>query len=90
MVQAESYENRDLLCHRMASHCCKLAQMLMKKDKDFKGAAKWMNLSLRYLKSSLNPKKEAEEMKITAELDKLEKQIEEIRRMKQERQDPAT
>jgi hypothetical protein len=89
MVQAESYEDRDLLCRRMASHFCKLAQMLMK-DKDFKGAAKWMNLSLRYLKLSLNPKKEAEEMKITPELDELEKQIEEIRRMKQERQDPVT
>lgn len=78
IVSAESYSERDQLYRRLASHCYQTAHWFEKKD-DFKQAAKWMNLALRFLKLSLDPK-------VKGDLESIKKELTEIKAM-QEREE---
>jgi len=77
IIQAESYSDRDKLFRRLGSQCYRWAKWFMGKN-DSKQAAKWMNLALRFLKLSMDPKKQAREEEITKQLEKLEQTIKEI------------
>ena len=81
IIEAETYPERDLLYRRLASQCYKLSKLLIKNG-DYKQAVKWMNMALRFLRLSMDPKKQALEEKFEAELTELEKKIEELRQQK--------
>jgi hypothetical protein len=55
IISSESWNERDKLYRRLAAQCYENAQLL-KASGDLKQAAKWMNLTLRYLRLSLDPK----------------------------------
>jgi len=55
IIAAESYSERDLLYRRLASQCYKTSRWFTKNG-DYKQACKWMNLALRFLRLSLDPK----------------------------------
>jgi hypothetical protein len=74
IVSAETYGERDRLYRRMASHCYQTAHWF-EKTGDFKQALKWMNLALRFLQLSLNPKNREMDEKFERELDELEPKI---------------
>jgi hypothetical protein len=76
IIQAESYPQRDLLCRRLASQCYKFSKLFMKNG-DYKQAVKWMNMALRFLRLSMDPKKESVAEKFMDELTALEKKLEE-------------
>jgi len=79
IINAESYSERDLLYRRLASHCYKTSQWFQK-NSDYKQALKWMNLALRFLRLSMDPKKQAMDEKFEAELADLERKIEEMKK----------
>jgi len=79
IIAAESYTERDLLYRRLASHCYKLSKWFMKKA-DYKQSVKWMNLALRFLRLSMDPKKQWMDEKFEAELADLEKKIEDMKK----------
>jgi hypothetical protein len=70
IIEAETYSERDLLCRRLASQCYRLSQQFTK-NSDYKQAVKWMNLALRFLRLSLDPKAKQMDEKFEAELDEL-------------------
>jgi len=78
IIKAETYPERDLLCRRLASQCYKFSKMFMKNG-DYKQAVKWMGMALRFLRLSMDPKKQAADEKFEAELKALEKKLEEIK-----------
>jgi len=78
IIQAETYPERDLLCRRLASQCYKFSKMSMKNG-DYKQSVKWMHLALRFIRLSMDPKKQAVDEKFTAELEALERKIEKLR-----------
>jgi hypothetical protein len=78
IIQAETYPERDLLCRRLASQCYKFSKMFMK-NCDYKQAVKWMNMALRFLRLSMDPKKESVAEKFMVELTALEKKLEELK-----------
>jgi len=51
---------------------------------DYKQAVKWMNLALRFLRLSMDPKKQAVDEKFEAELEVLEKKINEATKQQEE------
>ena len=83
IIQAETYPERDLLCRRLASQCYKFSKMFMKNG-DYKQSIKWMHLALRFIRLSMDPKKQAVDEKFEAELKALEKKLEEIKHQEAE------
>ena len=83
IIQAETYPERDLLCRRLASQCYKFSKLFMKNG-DYKQAVKWMNMALRFLRLSMDPKKQAADEKFEAELEQLGKKMEELQKQKNE------
>lgn len=83
IVKAETYPERDLLCRRLASQCYKFSKFFMNQG-DYKQAVKWMGMALRFLRLSMDPKKQAMDEKIEAELKALEKKIDEATKQQEE------
>jgi hypothetical protein len=67
IVAAESWSERDKLYRRLASQCYK-NQQLFRKSGDDRQALKWMNLALRFLRLSLDPKAKQDMEHIQKEL----------------------
>ncbi len=82
IITAETYSERDLLCRRLSSYCYNLSKWFMNKQ-DYKQAIKWMTLSLNFLHLSMDPKKLQMDEKFEAELDELEKKVEEEKRQRE-------
>jgi len=78
IISAESYDERDLLFRRLASHCYQVSKWFMKKA-DYKQATKWMSLAHRFLRLSMDPKAKEMDEKFEAELDRLEKKMDEMK-----------
>jgi hypothetical protein len=78
IIQAESFEQRDMLCRRLSSQCYRWAKWFMQKA-DYKQALKWMNLSLRYLRLSMDPKKESQAEKLETQLAELERKLDKLK-----------
>lgn len=78
-IAADSWTKRDLLCRRMSAWCYEIAKSLLKKE-DYKNAQKWITLSARYLRLSMDPKKELTEEK----LQELEDMVHEIQERERE------
>ena len=76
IIAAETYSERDLLCRRLSSYCYNLSKYFMNKQ-DYRQAIKWMTLSLSFLHLSMDPKKLQMDEKFEAELNELEKKVEE-------------
>jgi hypothetical protein len=70
IINAESWEDRDRLFRRLASQCYRDAQWF-KKQGDHKNAHKWMNLTLRFLRLSLDPKAKQQMDQVLSELAEL-------------------
>jgi ribosomal protein L29 len=79
IVAAESWSERDKLCRRLASHCYQTAHWF-EKNGDHKQAAKWMNLALRFLRLSMDPKSKED-------LELVKKELAEVKAMMQEREE---
>jgi len=78
IINAESYGERDLLFRRLASHCYQVSKWFMKKA-DYRQATKWMSLAHRFLRLSMDPKAKEMDEKFEAELDRLEKKMDEMK-----------
>ena len=76
ILAAESWEERDKLFRRLASHCYQNARWF-EKNGDYKQAAKWMNLALRFLRLSLDPKAKEDLEHIQRELAEIKAQVKE-------------
>jgi len=74
-IAADTWSKRDLLCRRMSAYCYKIAKSLLNKE-DFKNAIKWMNVSIKYLRLSMDPKKQLTEEK----LQELQDMVDEIKK----------
>jgi hypothetical protein len=79
IIAAESYSERDLLYRRLASQCYKTSQWFTKNG-DYKQASKWMNLALRFLRLSLDPKAKED-------LEIIKKEVAELKAAMQEREE---
>lgn len=73
ITAADTWQKRDLLCRRMSAFYHGIAKSFMA-AKDFKNAYKWATLSLRYLRLSMDPKKQVSE----EQLRRLEDMVHEI------------
>ena len=82
IAQAETWQQRDRVYRRVAAFCFSLAQDFLKKS-DWKNAQKWMALSHRYSKLSMDPKKQITEEK----LQELEDMVHEIQEHEKEEKD---
>jgi len=69
-VSAESWDDRNLLSHRLATQCYSDAHWF-KKLKDHKNTHEWMNLSLRFLRLSMDPKAKQQKDQVLNELAEL-------------------
>jgi hypothetical protein len=76
IVAAETWDQRDRLFRRLASSCYRTAQWFMKTG-DYKQAAKWMNLTLRFLRLSLDPKAKQQMDQVLRELAELKSAVKE-------------
>lgn len=74
---AESWDDRDKLCRRLASQCYKTAQWFMKSG-DYKQGTKWMNLVLRFLRLSMDPKAKEDVDRVEKELAELKTQMSQL------------
>jgi len=74
IVASESWNERDRLYRRLASHCYQNARWF-EKNGDYKQAAKWMNLALRFLRLSLDPKAKEDLEHIQRELAEIKTQV---------------
>jgi hypothetical protein len=79
LIYAETWNERDLLCRRLAAFCYDLAKSFLA-AKDPKNALKWMNLAARLLKLSMDPKKQYQEEQI----ERLYDMVEEIQEHRKE------
>jgi hypothetical protein len=70
IVSSETWSERDKLYRRLASHCYQNARWF-EKNGDYKQASKWMNLALRFLRLSLDPKAKQDYEAITKKLDEI-------------------
>jgi hypothetical protein len=76
ILSAESWDDRDVLFRRLASQCYRDAQWF-KKQGDHKNAHKWMNLTLRFLRLSLDPKAKQQMDQVLSELAELKNAMKE-------------
>jgi hypothetical protein len=67
IIFAESWTERDKLYRRLAKQCYETSSYL-KKTGALKESAKWMNLTLRFLRLSLDPKSKEEMDRVLNEL----------------------
>jgi hypothetical protein len=83
ILSAESWDDRDVLFRRLAAQCYRDAQWF-KKQGDHKNAHKWMNLTLRFLRLSLDPKAKQQMEQVLSELAELKNVMKE----REEKQEP--
>jgi len=83
---AETWEDRDKLCRRLSSHCYRTAQQFMKGG-DCEQAAKWMNLVLRFLRLSIDPKAREDVDRVEKELADLKAQMSRLEGEQKEQDD---
>jgi hypothetical protein len=81
-IAADTWPKRDLLCRRMSAYSYKIAKSFLNKQ-DYKNAIKWMNLSIKYLRLSMDPKKQITEEK----LQELEDMLYEIQKRRKDKED---
>jgi len=74
IMDAETWDDRDKLCRRLSSHCYRTAQQFMKGG-DCEQATKWMNLVLRFLRLSIDPKAREDVDRVEKELAELKAQM---------------
>jgi len=79
ITKAETWPQRDRVARRLAAFCYGLAKDVLRTN-DQKNAQRWMGLSQRFFKLSMDPKEKQELEKIQAELDRLEEAIEQRER----------
>ena len=89
IIGAETWDERDKLFRRLASQCYQTATWL-KQSGDLKQAAKWMNLTLRYLRLSLDPRAKEMERQVDEQLQTLERLIKEAKAAKEEAEKRAS
>jgi hypothetical protein len=79
IMAAETWEERDLLYRRLSAFCYETAKSFLNRS-DYRNAHKWMTLSMRYSKLSMDPKKQITE----EELQELEDMLREIEERQKE------
>jgi hypothetical protein len=83
IIAAKTWDQRDLLCRRFSAWCYEWSKFFLNHG-DYKNAGKWVALSQRFIKISMDPKRQISE----AELQRLQDMLDEIKeRDKEERQD---
>jgi hypothetical protein len=82
IMAAETWEQRDLVCRRFSAWCYEWSKYFLNRG-DFKNASKWVTLSQRFLKLSMDPKKQITEEK----LQELEDMMSEIEERQKEEED---
>jgi len=86
IIGAETWSERDKLFRRLAAQCYETVRWF-KKNGDYKQAAKWMSLVLRFLRLSLDPKSKQEMDQVMRELEELKATVKEQEEKKEAQQD---
>jgi hypothetical protein len=83
VASCETWTERDKVCRRLAKFCFDLAKYFLR-VKDYKNAQKWMTLTHRYLRLSVNMKDQLTD----EQLDELEDMLKEVKKRQEEAKGP--
>jgi hypothetical protein len=82
IIAAKTWDQRDLLCRRFSAWCYEWSKFFLNHG-DYKNAGKWVALSQRFIKISMDPKRQISE----AELQRLQDMLDEIKERDKEERD---